>query len=74
MTVILSLKVYEPASRLELPFRVPPDPKILDDNSNLRPGYHSFPIELTEDELDQALNWAKNHGSVLKIIGTETVS
>ncbi len=70
-TRIISLKVYEPATIYELPFRVPME--LFDQECRLKPGYHTFQAELTDMQLHGMQVWASKNESILKILGVTTV-
>lgn len=69
-TYILDIKVYEPASIMEVPFY--PHSKMEKDGV-LVPGYHSVRMTCTEDQFDEFMEWERRNQNILKVIGSEKV-
>lgn len=66
---ILDIKAYEPAVMSEIPWRLPED--CWDGVGRLRVDYHTCAMVFTEEELEEFCAWCNDHGSILKVIGTE---
>lgn len=64
-----TIKVYEPANMYEIPIRFPG--KLIDEHGNLKTGYHAMKVEITDTVFEEFMEWARTHGSILKVIGTQ---
>lgn len=63
------LKVYEPANMYEVPLAIPG--KHIDEHGNLKLGYRVVRAEMTDDEFENFMEWARKNENILKVVGTQ---